>query len=354
LQTADVKSQIDARRSAAGSGVGLRVKRLPVLAGLLLAVALGAGQDSVARPGLPLIRGGPVSVTAKRVGRQSKLTVGDPFEVELTVRRERAVNVSDPFLPEPGPFILLDKKSITRYKGDTIIDVHRLKLAPVAAGDLQLPPFLVGFAHEEGMVAAASESLPVKVASVLPKDSMKDINDLKPQQQYPNPLPFVILGAVVAAAALGFFGRRLYRRWRRRQLLGAPLLDPWDEALAALGAVPETDLLSAGQYRRLYYSVSEILKRYLERRFEFPASEQTTTEIGREMKARRTPEAERFRDFFRAADMVKYAKHRPEPAAAQAVVTSARELVRLTTPAPESDERRGMSKEQDGGAAEQR
>jgi hypothetical protein len=115
-------------------------------------------------------------------------------------------------------------------------------------------------------------------------------------------------------------------------LYGAPLPDPWTEALGALAAIPVAEWLDAGQVKRYYYTASEILKRYLERRFEFPAREQTSTEIFREMKVRKVPERDGFGDFFRGADMVKYAKVVPPRPEMELVVVAACGLVRATTP----------------------
>jgi len=118
-------------------------------------------------------------------------------------------------------------------------------------------------------------------------------------------------------------------------LYGTPLPDPWDEALAALDKVPAEDWLASGHFKRYYYTVSEVLKRYLTRRFGFPALDQTTTEILRAMKAAKTPEREGFGEFFQSADMVKYAKFVPPLVEMEAVLPTARELIKATTPKPE-------------------
>jgi len=246
------------------------------------------------------------------------------------------VKVEEPFTPSLDPFMILDKKSVTRYAGDTIVDVHTLTMAAFATGEPKIPPFLVPYPAEGEVRAAASDSVPVKVASVLPKD-MKDINDLKPQIQFPNLLPIWIMLALFGAAGLGYLGWRLYRRYRRMKLYGAPLPDPWVEALAALDKVPADDWLASGYFKRYYYTVSEILKRYLTRRFEFPALDQTTTEIVRSMKTNKTPEREGFGEFFQRADMVKYAKFVPPATEAAEVLPIARELVKATTPKPEPE-----------------
>jgi hypothetical protein len=315
---------------------------------LLLLVAVATAQpaapdtaalpDTTARdtaPAYRIVSGGPVSVSAKLLPRPKRdLTVGDRFKLELVVKHHRAVKVAEPFTPTLDPFMILDKKSVTRYAGDTIVDIHTLTMAAFATGEPKIPPFIVPYPAEGEVRAAASDSIPVKVASVLPKD-MKDINDLKPQIQFPNLLPIWIILALFAAAGLGYAGWRLYRRYRRIRLYGAPLPDPWDEALAALDRVPADDWLASGHFKRYYYTVSEVLKRYLTRRFEFPALDQTTTEILRAMKAAKTPEREGFGEFFQRADMVKYAKFVPPAAEAAAVIPTARELVKATTPKPQ-------------------
>jgi hypothetical protein len=345
-----------ARRSAPSRGISsarpldsLRSLGVTVLL-LLVVVATGqpapdsvASPDSIARdtvardtaPAYRIVSGGPVSVSARLLSRPKRdLTVGDRFKLELTVRHHRNVKVGEPFVPSLDPFMILDRKSVTRYAGDTIVDIHTLTMAAFATGEPRIPPFIVPYPGDSEVLAAASDSMPVKVASVMPTD-MKDINDLKPQIQFPNFLPIWIMLGIILAAGLGYTGWRLYRRYRRIRLYGAPLPDPWDEALAALDKVPADDWLASGHFKRYYYTVSEVLKRYLTRRFEFPAIDQTTTEIVRAMKSGKIPEREGFGEFFQRADMVKYAKFVPPTAEAAEVVATARELVKATTPQPE-------------------
>jgi hypothetical protein len=291
--------------------------------------------DSAPKPAYRIVTDGPVRLTAKLLPVRGKLTVGDPFQLELTVRRPRAVRTSEPMIEPRDEFLILDRKTTTCNKGDTVIDVHRIKAAAFATGKLALPPFLVTWQEPTEVQAAVSETLRIEVASVLPKQEMKDINDLKPQIPFPDYLPLWILLGLVAAAGLTVLGIWLYRRYRRIRLYGAPLPDPWTEALAALDAVPVDDWLAAGQVKRYYYTVSEILKRYIGRRFEFPAPDQTTTEITYELKSRKVPEREGFSEFFRSSDLVKYAKHVPSAVDTANVMPVARELVKATTPAPE-------------------
>jgi hypothetical protein len=284
---------------------------------------------------------GSVTVTGRLLPRRSRksLTVGDRFEAEYTVRHHRDTRVSPLVTQSAGDFVVTDQRLTTRYHGDTILDVYRLELAGFATsppGDSgpgpKVPPFLVTWATGSEVWAAQSDSLPVEITSVL-AEGMEDINELKPQVSVPNLLPLFIAGAVILAAALTYLGFRLYRRLRRRKAEAEPPLAPWDEALAALGALPVLEWLDKGLVKKYYYAVSEIVKRYLSRRFGFAAVDETTTEIVRELKTAKVPERDRFTEFFYGADMVKYAKYLPSKP--ETAVDVARDLVRATTPKPE-------------------
>jgi len=294
-------------------------------------------------PRFRLVESGPVAISARLLPRRGSkpLTVGDRFRLELTVRRHRKQQVSEPFPDTLGSFVLVDRSTTTRYKGDTIVDTHRLEMAAFATGDLALPRFMVAFPSEGEMLAVRAESLGLTVKSVLPA-KMQDIHDLKPQIQFPFLLPIWLTLGLLALLALAWFGWRLFRRWRTLRLMAKPLPPPWDEALASLAAIPAQEWLDAGQVKRYYYSVSEILKRYLTRRFKFPAIDQTTSEIVLAMKREKVELREEFGDFFSRSDLVKYAKLVPPRAEMESVIPKAEEMVKKTTPKEEGPRVQGV------------
>lgn len=261
-----------------------------------------------------------------------KLTVGDPFELIITLSYPQSGKISEPVPESLPPFAVLGLSNKMVQQRGTATSDYRIKLAAFAAGDLKLPVFKFVYQGVNAPVETLkSEPVPVTITSVLPKD-MKDINDVKKMCEFPNYLPLVLLLVLLAALTAVYFGYRLYNKLRKGRTLTAPALPPWDEALLALEKLNALNLVAQGFVKRYYYALSEILKRYIERRYEFNAVEQTTTEIMYTMRYHKVPERDDFGKFFNRADMVKYAKFVPQPEELNIAAVQVRELVLATKP----------------------
>lgn len=139
---------------------------------------------------------------------------------------------------------------------------------------------------------------------------MTDIHDIKPILDISGNggWEWVLLGCAVALLLVAL----AWWLWKRRQRSEsptaekAPPLAPDREALAALDALTaETGLAS----KQFYFRLSAILRRYVERRYQFPAAEMTTEELIPHMD--RLPLdrdlATAFKTFCREADPIKFA-----------------------------------------------
>lgn len=266
---------------------------------------------------------------------QKRLTVGDRFTVTLRLSADNDARIAGPLADSLGPFTVVGRKEKTRAHRGRNEHFYELKLAGFQTGSFTLPRFVFIVSQGDKIDTLSSDTLKAVISSVLP-DKMQDIHDLKPAEAFPNHWLWLIPAGLLALAGLAWLGYRLWLRYRRyREQLLAPL-PPWDEALRALDAVPAADWLDQGQIKRYYYTLSEITKRYLERRFSFNALEQTTTEISQNLKLGKAPHREGFVSFLSRADMVKYAKIVPPRDEMDRAVEAARGLVVETTPAPET------------------
>jgi hypothetical protein len=261
-----------------------------------------------------------------------RLTVGDRFDLVLTLAGADSSRTIGPLADSLGVFLVTGEQPRPNDPGGRERNVWHLTLAGFKAGRQRLPVFTFLVRTGERVDTLRSDSASVTIASVLPKD-MKDIRDLKSAETFPNYWLWIVPGLLLLAAALAWAGRRLYRSLRRMREQAASPLPPWEQALAALDGLPWREWLEAGQVKRYYYALSEVLKRYIERRFEFNAVEQTTTEILASMRAHRTPMREEVRAFLTRSDFVKYAKTVPPDEEMHSAIGQVREFVTKTTPA---------------------
>jgi len=137
-------------------------------------------------------------------------------------------------------------------------------------------------------------------------------------------IALLILGAVVA-------GIILWRRRRQARPTAEPerLLAPDEAALAALGRLREEDLVATGSFLAFYQRLDEILRAWLQARFDIPALERTTMGTMYFLRARR--EADSWRtgvlELLHAADRVKFANLPPSDGEAYEHVEQAAQVI---------------------------
>ena len=232
-----------------------------------------------------------------------------------------------------------------------VMFAFRLVLEPLAAGDAQMPALSVE-AWEKSMADApvttvTSEPITITVDTLLAKDDAGEtISDIAPPLAKPlNPWWVAGLagGAALALAAIIFF----LRRWQRRALSPPPPLPPHLLAYQALDRLLAADLLSCGQQKAFYASLSDILRHYLEQRFGLRAPEQTTEEFLAGLHHSGSPgllepnHQRLLRDFLTGCDLVKFAGHTPLRGEAEDNVERCRRFIRETEPVAPLDGKSG-------------
>ena len=269
-----------------------------------------------------------------RVKPMPRLTVGDRFDVTYVVTTRHPSLVTGPLADSLGAFVVAKEERKSVRRGDLDETTYELVLACFQPGRQTLPGlrFTVSFGEQGDTLTG--DTVSVTIASVLP-DSMKDVNGLKPAETFPNYWLWLIPAILALVGVLAWMGWKLYRRLKRLHEAVPPPLPAWEEALGALDRLPWREWLAEGQFKRLYYALSEILKRYLERRFEFDAVEQTTTELLASMRAHKLPMRDEITRFFARCDLVKYAKTVPPADEVEQALEQLRDFVVRTKPAPE-------------------
>jgi hypothetical protein len=145
--------------------------------------------------------------------------------------------------------------------------------------------------------------------------------------------PWLLLAALLAAAYW------LWRRSRAKPGAAAPSAPPDDRpphiiAQDELDALQGEALWEQGRHKEFYIRLTDILRTYLERRYGVPALQLTTTELSRDLRSLDLERVfiGRIKDLFDRADLVKFAKWRPEEGLGAQELTVGREVVRDSAP----------------------
>ena len=276
-----------------------------------LALLLSTAAAGTAPPPAPSPTAAPVSVTA--TASKTEVTVGETFAVELKATGPAGTTFAFPGGASTDTYELRtppqDAKGPAPAPG-----AHRYDAAVFALGEAAVPPIPVRYRLPDGTEGEASSTpVALKVVSLLSKDPQEQkLADIRGPQAVRIGAAF--WAALVAALVL-VFALVAWLVRRRRRVEGpraAPVPDvPADvEALRALDALAASGIVSRGEYRSFYIRLTEVAKRYLERRLVAPVLEMTTAETlaclrGHVHGGDLLPVV---RDLAEAADRIKFAK----------------------------------------------
>lgn len=154
----------------------------------------------------------------------------------------------------------------------------------------------------------------------------EDIRDIRAPKSMPRIWPWIALGGGVTAA-----GVAAWLAWRRRKPARAP--SPRDIALDRLEAALRW--MTPGHVRDFCYEVSEIVRGYIEQRFQILAPRETTEEFLRELlgstESTLVAHREALSDFLGHCDLAKYAGWQFAVPEMESMHASARAFVTLTS-----------------------
>ena len=149
-----------------------------------------------------------------------------------------------------------------------------------------------------------------------------------------------VVAAVLAAAALLALAVVGWRRWRARRQ--ERVLLPFERALAELDQI--RPLMQPASAREFCIAVSDIVRRYIEQRFDVTATHRTTEEFLHDVLTTATPSLARhgglLAEFLQQCDLVKFAGMSLALPSIEALYDRARGFVMISArpdPAPRSE-----------------
>lgn len=267
------------------------------------------------------------------------VTIGERVRFTVLIRHSPEIRLlTVPEFPNPRDFELKSVKDIpSRAEAGFVITGRQFEVAAYGLGEFVIDEMPIQYADGSGKMAEVrTNRIYVTVESVDKSGKPKiDIRGIKG----PVDLPVSLGGLFALAGALGLSGCAglAWYFWLRKKAAPVPeetLLSPYDEAYQALRRLFDSPLIREGKVKEYYFELSEIIRRYLERRFSFRATEKTTDEIAVEFKAIFLQETLKhaIRRFLEDADIVKFAKYIPEPREIVDMNKRAMEVLEKTKP----------------------
>ena len=286
---------------------------------------------------------------------RATITIGDRILYTATVTSDSGVKLEPLALGSNlGAFEVKDYKIYDQEKAreGKNVDKSEYLITTFTTGEYVIPPITVNYTDPEGKKKEIkSEPLFILVKSVGATEAdQEDIRGLKP--------PIDIRGSylsylfILPILALLAGGGLLYYRRRARGLalpeIPEELKKPaWEVALLELDSLRESDLLKKKEIKRYFTVLSDIIRKYIQRRFEFPALDRTTEEIRVETKRAKLDQSirELVTGLLFFSDLVKFAKYVPSTDEVDQSLNQAYSIVNLTKPQEEVKEEAPVAQE---------
>ena len=267
---------------------------------------------------------------------RATVTTGDMLMFTITMERKTEIEAA---IPEIGSkiqgFRIEDFGTETpQREGDLVVEKRWYKLQADLSGSYILPAVKVEYVNQakEKKEVSTSEIF-VEVKSVLPKEGeeAKDIRDIKalsPSKRHLSLLSIIIISVLfLTVITLGF----LWFKTRRGTISKVEEIPCYQRALASLGELEKTEMVG----KRFHFSLSEIMRLYLEQMFSLPATDMTLEEIKKAIKKLNQLSQKQRDDFLhllKQTDLVKFTDSELDKAQGEQLLQCGRLFVEQTMP----------------------
>ncbi len=252
---------------------------------------------------------------------RATITIGDRILYTLTVKTDSAVKLEPLSLGSNlGAFEVKDYKIYDpeKTKDGKVVNKSEYIITTFTTGEYVIPPITINYADLNGeKKQIQSEPLFILVKSVGATESDKeDIRGLKSPIEIKGRY-WAYLLILPILALLGAFGFLYYRQ--RAKAVALPKIPEelkkpaWEVAQLELENLKSSDLLERKKIKKYYIILSDIIRKYLERRYQITALDRTTQEVRGELKRVKAKGEviDLVYGFLSSCDLVKFAKYIP-------------------------------------------
>lgn len=299
-------------------------------------LALTIGLFFIFSPSAPAVEKAETVRAEARV-LKDRIKIGDEIRLLLQIEHPRKFTITPPDEKlDLSPFEIKRVEPVPVRKGQNRVQqTFRLTLTVFETGDLKIPPIPVQvFDEQNDPSRVLTEPVPIKVLSVGKKLTDKD--DIRPIKA---PVSVGLgrfwsgLYGLLAAALAVFLVVKIVLRKLREREDAESRKPPHERVEIELKRLKDHGFLEEKNHKAFYSELSDILRRYLERRFQVDALELTSAELLAELERRSFEKELRdaIHEVLDEADLVKFAKLAPPYPLAERLEALIRQVVGATS-----------------------
>lgn len=282
------------------------------------------------------------SVSATLRADSNHIQIGDPLNMRLTVKYSKELQIAFPKAADTlGNMETISVSKIdTGAEGNNIVLSQLYTVSAYDSGEFHAGPVMVYFRNSLGQLdSVPSDDILVAVGAPA-VDLEKPFKAIKAPLEVPYSwrefIPYIV-GFIVLLIAI-IVGIVLYNKYANNKPVVVERPKPKDPAhiwaRKELKKLEEEKLWQNDNVKQYYSRLTDILRMYLEYRYNWFALESTTEEIESEMPQFNMKEKakENLLSILRVADLVKFAKMIPAPDANIRAMESAYKFIDFTEP----------------------
>lgn len=271
---------------------------------------------------------------------RATITIGDRIVYTLKITTDPKIKLELLSLGSNlGAFEVKDYKihDPEKTKDGRVINKSEYVITTFATGEYVIPSITINYTDPQGeKKEIKSEPLFILVKSVGASESDKeDIRGLKPPVDIKGGYwAYLIILPILALLGAGGF---LYYRQKSKAIalpeIPEELQKPaWEVALFELESLRNSDLLKKKQIKKYFTILSDIVRKYIQRRYKISALGRTTEEIKGEMKRAKLEQgvSELMYGLLFFCDLVKFAKYIPSTEETERSLNDAYDIVNMT------------------------
>lgn len=302
---------------------------------LVLAVLLQAG-SAFAQP----------DISAKVDAKQ--ITIGDQVRLFLEAKPAKGERLIWPVIPDTfNSLEVVEKGKIdTITKDNAVTYKQRLLITGWDSGVYKIPPFAftsVPVKGEPYQVTTDSFRLAIRTVAVDTAKPFRPIAEIMEVKTTWRDYIWYILGGLLALGLIVFAILYFVKNKKAQAPVAAPkrqIETPVEKALRMLNELEQKQLWQNDHVKQYYTELTDILRNYIEERFNTPAMELTSDELLAVVRKHKQmmKHIEGLMMILRTADMAKFAKAQPLPHEHTEAFDHAMNFVKATKPVEQTQE----------------